>query len=86
MKKTISASFLVALAVAMLLPVARQVNAASVDHSVLRQGSSPMPGSGGGGHAILRQGSSPMPGSGGGGHVILRQGSSPMPGSGGGGH
>ena len=68
MKKIISASFLAAFAVTMLLPVARQVNAASVNHSVLRQGSSPMPGSGGGGHVILRQGSSPMPGSGGGGH------------------
>ena len=68
MKNIISTSFLAAFAVVMLLPVARQVNAASVNHSVLRQGSSPMPGSGGGGHVVLRQGSSPMPGSGGGGH------------------
>jgi hypothetical protein len=65
MKKIISASFLAALTFTMLLPVAGRVNAASVNYSVLRQGSSPMPGSGGGGHY---QGSSPMPGSGGGGH------------------
>jgi hypothetical protein len=65
MKKIISASFLAAFAVTMLLPVTRQVNAASVNHSVLRQGTTPMPGSGGGGHY---QGTTPMPGSGGGGH------------------
>jgi hypothetical protein len=80
MKKIISASFLAAFAVTMLLPVTRQVNAASVNHSVLRQGTTPMPGSGGGGHY---QGTTPMPGSGGGGHY---QGTTPMPGSGGGGH
>jgi hypothetical protein len=50
MKKIISASFVATLAFAMLLPVARQVNAASVNHSILRQGTGPMPGSGGGGH------------------------------------
>ena len=80
MKKIISASFLAAFALTMLLPVTRQVNAASVNHSVLRQGTTPMPGSGGGGHY---QGTTPMPGSGGGGHY---QGTTPMPGSGGGGH
>jgi len=79
-KKIISASFLAAFALTMLLPVTRQVNAASVNHSVLRQGTTPMPGSGGGGHY---QGTTPMPGSGGGGHY---QGTTPMPGSGGGGH
>lgn len=63
MKKIISASFLVAFAITMLLPVAHQVNAASVNQSVLRQGGLPMPG-GGGGHF---QGGLPMPG-GGGGH------------------
>jgi hypothetical protein len=49
MKKIISASFLAALTLTMLLPVAGRVNAASVNHSVLRQGTVPMPG-GGGGH------------------------------------
>jgi hypothetical protein len=76
MKKIISASFLAALAFTMLLPVARQVNAASVNQPVLRQGGVPMPG-GGGGHF---QGGVPMPG-GGGGHF---QGGVPMPGGGGG--
>lgn len=80
MKKIISASFLAVLALTMLLPVAGRVNATSVNHSVLRQGGTPMPGSGGGGHY---QGGTPMPGSGGGGHY---QGGTPMPGSGGGGH
>jgi hypothetical protein len=63
MKKIISASFLAALALTMLLPVARQVNAASVNQSILRQGGSPTP-PGGGGHF---QGGSPTP-PGGGGH------------------
>ena len=63
MKKIISASFLAAFALAMLLPVTRQVNAASVNHSILRQGSNPIP-TGGGGHY---QGSNPIP-TGGGGH------------------
>ena len=44
MKKIISASFLAAFALTMLLPVTRQVNAASVNHSVLRQGGNPLPG------------------------------------------
>ena len=65
MKKIISASFLAALTLTMLLPVTRQVNAASVNHSILRQGGNPLPGSGGGGHY---QGGNPLPGSGGGGH------------------
>lgn len=75
MKKLMSASFLAAFALVMLLPVARQVNAASVNHSALRQGPS-LPG-GGGGHVV--QGPS-LPG-GGGGHVM--QGPS-LPGGGGG--
>lgn len=62
MKKIMSASFLAAFAFAMLLPVARQVNAASVNHSVL-QGGGPTP-PGGGGHY---QGGGPTP-PGGGGH------------------
>ena len=77
MKKIISTSFLAVFAVTMLLPVARQVNAASVNHSILRQGGNPMP-TGGGGHY---QGGNPMP-TGGGGHY---QGGNPMP-TGGGGH
>ena len=76
MKKIISASFLAAFALTMLLPVTRQVNAASVNHSVLRQGGVPLPG-GGGGHY---QGGVPLPG-GGGGHY---QGGVPLPGGGGG--
>jgi hypothetical protein len=76
MNKIISASFLAGFALTMLLPVTRQVNAASVNHSILRQGSNPIPGSGGGHY----QGSNPIPGSGG-GHY---QGSNPIPGSGGG--
>jgi hypothetical protein len=50
MKKIISASFLAVLALSMLLPVAGRVNAASVNHSVLRQGTGPAPGGNGGGH------------------------------------
>ena len=49
MKKIISASFLAVLTLTMLLPVAGRVNATSVTHSILRQGTGPMPGSGGGG-------------------------------------
>jgi hypothetical protein len=80
MKKIISASFLAAFALIMLLPVTRQVNAASVNRSVLRQGGVPLPGSSGGGHY---QGGVPLPGSSGGGHY---QGGVPLPGSSGGGH
>ena len=80
MKKIISASFLAALSVTMLLPVARQVNATSVNHSVLRQGTNPIPGGNGGGHY---QGTNPIPGGNGGGHF---QGTNPIPGSNGGGH
>jgi hypothetical protein len=76
-KKIITASFVAVLTLTMLLPVIGQVNAASVDHSVLRQGSGPTP-PGGGGHY---QGSGPTP-PGGGGHY---QGSGPTP-PGGGGH
>ena len=70
MKKIISASFLAAFALTMLLPVARQVNAASVNHSVLRQGGVPLPG--GGGHfqrqrALARRHSAAATSSGGGG-------------------
>jgi hypothetical protein len=68
MKKIISASFLAVFALTMLLPVIRQVNAASVNHSVLRQGGAPLPGSNGGGHFTLRQGGAPLPGGNGGGH------------------
>jgi hypothetical protein len=70
MKKIITASFLAVLALTMLLPVAGCVNAASVNHSILRQGGLPMPAGGsGGGHFILRQGGLPMPAGGsGGGH------------------
>jgi len=76
MKKIITVSFVAVLALTMLLPVVGQVNAASVNHSVLRQGGSPTPP--GGGHY---QGGSPTP-PGGGGHY---QGGSPTP-PGGGGH
>ena len=62
MKKIMSVSFLAAFALVMVLPVAGKVNAASVNHSILRQGPS-VPG-GGGGHIL--QGPS-VPG-GGGGH------------------
>ncbi len=65
MKKIISTSFLAALALIMLLPVARQVNATSVNHSILRQGGNPIPGGTGGGHY---QGGNPIPGGTGGGH------------------
>lgn len=70
MKRIITASILAVLTATMLLPVAWQVNAASVNQISLRQGP-PVPptGSGGGGHFSLRQGP-PVPptGSGGGGH------------------
>jgi hypothetical protein len=72
MKKVMSASLLAVFALVMLLPVTGQVNAASVNHSTLRQGPS-LPG--GGGHVM--QGPS-LPG--GGGHVV--QGPS-LPGGGG---
>lgn len=49
MKKIISTSFLVVLSLTMLLPVTRRVNAASVNHSILRQGGAPLP-TGPGGH------------------------------------
>ena len=50
MKKIISVSCLAVLALTMLLPVARQVNAASVNHSPLPQGGLPVPPPPGGGH------------------------------------
>jgi hypothetical protein len=65
MKKIISVSFLAAFALTMVLPVTRQVNAASVNHSILRQGGNPLPGGSGGGHY---QGGNPLPGGSGGGH------------------
>jgi hypothetical protein len=86
MKKIMSASFLAAFALTMLLPVTRQVNAASVNRSVLRQGGVPLPGGTGGGHFTLRQGGVPLPGGTGGGHFTLRQGGVPLPGGTGGGH
>ena len=49
MKKIMSASILALLALTMLLPVAGQVNASTVNHPVVRQGN-PMPGGGSGGH------------------------------------
>jgi hypothetical protein len=79
MKTIISASFLAVLSLTILLPVARQVNATSVNQSIFRQGTTPIPTSGGGHY----QGGMPLPGSGGGGHY---QGGMPLPGSGGGGH
>jgi hypothetical protein len=51
MKKIIAVSSLAVLSLVMLLPVANQVNAASVNHPVFAQGGNPMPpapGSGGG--------------------------------------
>jgi hypothetical protein len=68
MKKIITASILAVLTLTMLLPVAGRVNAASVNHSILRQGGMPMPTGTGGGHFILRQGGMPMPTGTGGGH------------------
>ncbi|MGD0909127.1 MAG: hypothetical protein ABSA96_16215 [Candidatus Acidiferrales bacterium] len=52
MKKIIATSFLAVLALTMLLPVARQVNAASVNHSLSAQGQPfpPPPPPPGGGH------------------------------------
>jgi hypothetical protein len=52
MKKIVAVSFLSVLAITMLLPVASTVNAASVNHSILRQGGGPVPPPppGGGGH------------------------------------
>ena len=50
MRKMISVSFLTILAITMLLPVARQVNAGSVNHPVFSQGPGPPPPPGGGGH------------------------------------
>jgi hypothetical protein len=50
MRKMIAVSCLTVLAVTMLLPVARQVNAASVNHPVFGQGPVPPPPPGGGGH------------------------------------
>ena len=43
MKKIMAVSFLTVLAVTMLLPVARQVNAASVNHLTSLQGPPPPP-------------------------------------------
>ena len=63
MRKIMGASFLAALTLSMLLPVARRVNATSVNLPALRQSGNPLPG-GGGGHF---QSGNPLPG-GGGGH------------------
>jgi hypothetical protein len=72
MKTIIGASFLAAFAFTMLLPVANQVNAASVNEQIFRQGTLPMPG----GHGATFQGTLPMPG----GHGATFQGTLPMPG------
>jgi hypothetical protein len=66
MKKIITASVLAAFAFTMLLPVAGQVNASSVNYPIARQGN-PFPPNGGGGHITFRQGN-PFPPNGGGGH------------------
>ena len=66
MKKIVSASFLAVLSLSMLLPVAEQVNAASVNQHVVRQSGTPLP-TGGGGHFTGRQSGTPLP-TGGGGH------------------
>ena len=53
MKKISTLSFLTVLAVTMLLPVARQVNATSVNHAAFPQSGPPTPpppGGGSGGH------------------------------------
>jgi hypothetical protein len=50
MKKIITASFLAVFALTMLLPVARQVNAASVNHPTSLQGPPMPPIPPGGGH------------------------------------
>jgi hypothetical protein len=54
MKKIITMSFLTVLAITMLLPVARQVNAAPANHQIFLQGGGPPPppppGGGSGGH------------------------------------
>lgn len=68
MKKIITASILAVLVLTMLLPVAGSVNAATVNHSIFRQGMPFPPGNGGGGHVMLRQGMPFPPGNGGGGH------------------
>jgi uncharacterized membrane protein len=79
MRKILSASVVTAFAVTMLLPVTRQVNAASVSHSIFRQGGTPLPGGNGGGGF---QGGTPLPGGNGGGGF---QGGTPLPGGNGGG-
>jgi hypothetical protein len=67
MKKLITATSCAALALGMLLPVARQVNAASVNLSVFGQGGNPKPPAppGGGGFTITSsvfgQGGNPKP-------------------------
>ena len=69
MKKLIVILSLAALSLTMLLPVARQVNAASVNQSVFAQGGSPNPPGQGSGGGHFAQGGSPNPpgqGSGGG--------------------
>jgi hypothetical protein len=50
MKKVTALSFVTVLALAMLLPVARTVNAASVNHPAWSQGPAPLPPPGGPGH------------------------------------
>jgi hypothetical protein len=67
MKKLIAVSSSAALALVMLLPVARQVNASTVNHSVFGQGGQlPGPTGGSGGH--FQGGQLPGPTGGSGGH------------------
>jgi hypothetical protein len=80
MRKIMSASVLAAFALTMLLPGTRQVNAASVNRNILRQGGNPIPTGNGGGHF---QGGNPIPTGNGGGHF---QGGNPIPTGNGGGH
>lgn len=68
MKKIITASILTVLTATMLLPVARQVNAVSVNQISLRQGPPVPPLPPGGGHFSLRQGPPVPPLPPGGGH------------------
>jgi hypothetical protein len=85
MKNNIAVTSSAVLALMMLLPIAKQVNATSVNQQVFGQGGNPSPkapGTGGGGFAIFGQGGNPSPkapGTGGGGFTIFGQGGNPSP-------